>query len=171
MKVKQKILSCLLVCGSAYAATASAGVWQKNMSFDNDASSWGGQVSQSGSAYVNTSPSFARSGSKYGYMYAFSGWAGIGRSITIPSGSVGKNCVAAIYTNGDASYLEVIDQATWTYLRPLAHSSGSSTYKQVNAGVWVAPRRNVYLRHVVPKSGSGSYSLARVDDSVMQCST
>lgn len=78
-----------------------------------------------------------------------------------------SQCAAGIYSKGLASYFEVID--TSTYLRPLSHNAGSTSYKQVFSGTWTPPRPDVYLRYVANAGSTGSFTYAYVDDAVMQC--
>lgn len=170
MNCYKKLLATALFSSVIYASGASASIWQKNMTFDNDASSWGVYTHLDGGGYVSSSSSNARSGTKSGLVYSITGWSGIGRNITVSAFSSRNysQCAGGIYAKGGKSYFEVIDTATWTYLRPLAHTSGSSSYKKLTSGTW-APKKEVYFRYVANAGTAGGFTYSYVDDAVMQC--
>lgn len=164
-------LCSLLIFSMVFVSGAHADLWQKNMSFDNDESAWNVQTYQTGGGYISNNSANARSGSKSGFVYSISGWSGVGRNITLRNYS-GRNytlCAGGIYSKGLASYFEVIDTSTWTYLRPLAHTSGSTSYARLLSGTWNPPRSNVYFRYVANAGQAGGFTYSYVDDAIIQC--
>lgn len=74
MKKLVKSLIVSVLCGSAFVGIqANASLRQITMSFDNDAASWGVYTHLNGDGYVSTDASNARSGTKSGFVYSFSG--------------------------------------------------------------------------------------------------
>jgi hypothetical protein len=153
-----------------FATNAHASLMQLSAGLEGDTSAWRVETYGSGGGYVDTNAANARTGTKSGFVYSTTSWSGIGRNIVVPSYNVRNytNCAAGIYSKGLASYFEVIDTATWTYLRPLAHNTGSTSYKQLISGSWAA-RPQVYFRYVAAASAVGSFTYAYVDDAVLQC--
>jgi hypothetical protein len=170
-KVIKSLIIAILYSSAAVGMHANASLLQINMSFDNDASSWGVYTHLNGGGYVATDAANARSGTKSGFVYSLIGWSGIGRNVVMPAWNIRNyyQCAAGIYSKGLASYFEVIDTATWTYLRPIAHNSGSSSYKKILSGSWTPPRSNVYLRYVANADLAGSFTYAYIDDAAIQC--
>ncbi len=171
MKSIKSLISGLVVSSAVgFAASAHASLMQFSAGLEGDTSAWGVYTYLSGGGYVDTNSVNARTGSKSGFVYSTTGWSGIGRNIVVPSYNVRNytTCAAGIYSKGLASYFEVIDTATWTYLRPLAHNSGSTSYKQILSGTWNA-RPQVYFRYVAAASAVGSFTYAYADDAVLQC--
>src|SRR5690606_11257324 len=114
--------------------------------------------------YVSSDKNQARSGTKSGFVYSFSGWTGIGQNVVVPAFYTRNysECAAGIYAKGLKSYFEVIDTKTWTYLRPLAHKSDSTSYKKILSGVSKA-KEQVYLRYVANAGTVGSFTYSYVD--------
>lgn len=171
MKAIKSLISGLVVSSAiGFAANAHASLWQLSAGIEGDTSAWSVATYGSGGGYVDTNAANARTGSKSGFVFSTTQWSGIGRNVVVPSYNIRNytNCAAGIYSKGLASYFEVIDTATWTYLRPLAHNTGSTSYKQLISGAWVA-RPQVYLRYVANAGLVGSFTYAYVDDAVVQC--
>ena len=171
MKSIKSLISGLVVSlAVGVSVNSHASLMQLDVGLEGDTSLWRVETYLSGGGYVDTNATNARTGSKSGFVYSTTGWSGIGRNIVVPSYNVRNytNCAAGIYSKGLASYFEVIDTATWTYLRPLAHNSGSTSYKQLASGSWAA-RSQVYFRYVAAASAVGSFTYAYADDAVLQC--
>ena len=166
----KKIVAPALLFSGFYCASASASLWQSaNMGFENDRSHWGVYAAGSGGGTNNSN--VARTGSKGGFLYAFTKWTGLGRNVVIPAFTIRNyySCAARIYAKGGRSYFEVIDTSTWTYLRPLAHVKASTSYRNTLSGSWRPPRKDVYLRHVANAGLIGEFTHAYIDDALMQC--
>lgn len=122
-----------------------------------------------------------RTGANRGSLSGGTGWSDLGRSVRLSPFQAGRrlNCVAGIYLkhhagNGNSVpvQLEVIDEATWTYVSIKQFTSVSAAVNQwrlVVTDSWVPARRDVFVRiGIIGDNGTGVDTI-QLDDLVVQC--
>jgi hypothetical protein len=122
-----------------------------------------------------------RTGQNRGSLSGGTGWSDIGRSVRLTPFKEGVrlSCVAKIYVKHHAgigntvhAQLEVIDEATWTYVsvKPFTTVSADvNPWRQIVTDGWVAARPDVFVRiGIVGDNGSGVDTL-QLDDMEVRC--
>jgi hypothetical protein len=113
-------------------------------------------------------------------------WTGLGRTVQIPQLAALHSCSAAIYLRSHSSsnttlggwttsegQLEVIDPATWTYLKVTRYTIGSNpvTWYWITGASWSAyAGQQVYVRLVTDSVSVNEHQIVVADDLTVQCS-